>query len=57
VSGGDVLVRIHLARNFSLRHLSIELNGTNVADQFRSDAGGRSATGLLSGLRDGQNLL
>ena len=57
VTGGDVLVRIEVPRSVSLGKARVELNGRNVTSAFRNDAGGRSMTGLVKGLRLGGNVL
>ena len=57
VSGGSVLVRIEVPRRESASHAKVRLNGSNVTSAFHADAGGRSLTGLVQGLRDGKNEL
>src|SRR5258708_33153733 len=57
VSGGDVLVRIDVPRKVSLQSVRGELNGRNISGTFRADAGERTLTGLVSGLRLGKNVL
>src|SRR5258708_4061102 len=57
VSGGDVLVRIDVPRKVSLQSVRVELNGRNISGTFRADAGERTLTGLVSGLRLGKNVL
>jgi len=57
VSGGDVLVRIDVPRKLSLQSVRVELNGRNISGAFRADAGERTLTGLVSGLRLGTNVL
>lgn len=50
VSGGDALVRVR----FSAR-LKVLRNGEDVTAAFKRDPGGRTATGLVTGLRLGEN--
>lgn len=57
VSGGSVLVRIEVPRREKASHTLVKLNGANVTPAFRADAGGRSLTGLVNGLRQGRNEL
>lgn len=57
VSGGDVLVRVRIPRNASLNQVSITLNGQNVTASFSPDTGTHSLTGLVTGLKLGQNRL
>ena len=56
VSGGDALVRVTVNdRKVSLGGVRVELNGRNVTGAFRADAGARTLTGLVNGLRNGEN--
>jgi hypothetical protein len=58
VSGGDALVRITVKKkDVSLGSVRIELNGANITGAFRADAGARTLTGLVTGLRLGENEL
>ena len=58
VSGGDALVRVTVKdRKVSLGSVRIELNGANVTGAFRADAAAGTLTGLVSGLRNGENEL
>jgi hypothetical protein len=58
VSGGDALVRVTVKKkDVSLGSVRVELNGANVTGAFRADAGARTLTGLVSGLRRGENEL
>src|SRR5688572_27937385 len=57
VSGGDVLVRIEVPRKVSLQSVRVELNGRDISGSFRADAAGRTLTGLVTGLRLGENTL
>ncbi|MEV0593584.1 DUF6351 family protein [Nonomuraea cavernae] len=54
VSGGDALVRVRTARGGPVRVLR---NGEDVTPVFRADPGGRSLTGLVTGLRTGDNTI
>ncbi|NRQ35069.1 hypothetical protein HII36_25065 [Nonomuraea sp. NN258] len=54
VSGGDALIRVradHAAR------LTVTRNGEDVTAVFAPDPGGRTRTGLVTGLRDGDNTI
>ncbi len=57
VSGGDGLVRVAVPRNVPLDQVTVELNDSDVTDAFRPDEAGRSLTGLVTGLRLGDNEL
>jgi hypothetical protein len=58
VSGGDALVRVTVKdRKIGMGGVRIELNGRNVTSAFRADAGARTFTGLVSGMREGRNRL
>src|ERR671913_711950 len=58
VSGGDALVRVTVQkRNVSLRNVRIELNGANITSAFVVDSAGNTLTGLVTGMRLGQNRL
>src|SRR2546426_347255 len=58
VSGGDALVRVTVKKkDVSLGSVRIELNGANITGAFRADAGARTLTGLVTGLRNGENEL
>src|SRR5712691_11090184 len=57
VSGGDALVRVTVKKKVSLGSVRIELNGANVTGAFRADAGAGTLTGLVPGLRLGENEL
>src|SRR5262249_14717486 len=58
VSGGDALVRISvLDRKGSLASVRVDLTGRNVTSASRPDAGARTPTGLVTGLRQGANRL
>ena len=58
VSGGDALVRVTVKDGkVSLGSVRIELNGANITGAFRADASARTLTGLVTGLRPGENEL
>src|SRR6266446_3168268 len=58
VTGGDALVRVTVKKkDVSLGSVRIELNGANITAAFRADAGARTLTGLVTGLRLGENEL
>src|SRR5215467_12357478 len=58
VSGGDALVRVTVQdRKVSLGSVRVELNGHNITGAFRTDAAARTLTGLVSGMRLGENEL
>lgn len=57
VSGGDVLVRINVPAGVPLDQSRVMLNDADVTQQFRHDGADHSMTGLMSGLRLGENVL
>src|SRR5437868_8806494 len=57
VSAGDVLVRVSVPREVSFSDVEVRLNGADVTASFQPDAGGDALVGLVTGLRDGENLL
>src|SRR5262245_33978545 len=58
VSGGDALVRVTVKKkDISLGKVRIKLNGHNITGAFRTDAAARTLTGLVSGMRLGENEL
>src|SRR5262245_2257319 len=58
VSGGDALVRITVQDSkVSLGNVHVELNGHSITGAFRTDATARTLTGLVSGMRLGENEL
>jgi Tannase-like family of unknown function (DUF6351) len=58
VSGGDALVRVTVKKkDVSLGSVRIELNGANITGALHADAGARTLTGLVTGLRLGENEL
>jgi hypothetical protein len=57
VSGGDVLVRIHVPEGHSLESLRVLRNGEDVTDLFAPEAGRDGLVGLVDGLELDYNLL
>src|SRR5229473_2217143 len=57
VSGGDVVVRIDAPRTVALSDVEVRLNGTDVTPAFLPDSTGNAIVGLVTGLRDGENML
>jgi hypothetical protein len=55
VSGGDVLIRVHVPATSSLDGPRIMLNGADVTSVFRADARAHVLTGLVTGLKPGPN--
>lgn len=58
VAGGDALVRVGVKKkHVRLSDVRIELNGTDITGAFVADAATRSLTGLVTGMRLGENEL
>jgi hypothetical protein len=58
VAGGDALVRVTVKkRQVGLGDVRIELNNSDVTALFKADPASRSLTGLVTGLRLGDNRL
>jgi hypothetical protein len=58
VSGGDALVRVELPAGMAARDVvKLTLNGAEARAKLKDDVGGRSLTGLVTGLRNGPNTL
>jgi hypothetical protein len=55
VTGGDALVRVTVHKNVPLSGIRIKLNGADVTSSFVAGPG--MLTGLVSGMRVGENLL
>lgn len=53
VSAGDALLRVTLPKRVS--KVTVTVGGRDVSERFREDPGGRTITGLVSGLRMGSN--
>ncbi len=57
VSGGDALVQVTVPQDAATDHAMIRLNGQDVSAMFHSDAAGHALTGLVTGLKVGENYL
>jgi Tannase-like family of unknown function (DUF6351) len=57
ITGGDALIRVTLRKNVALNQMSIKLNGADVTGALIADSGARTLTGLVTGMRLGENLL
>lgn len=57
VTGGDALVRVAVPNHVDLASVLVTLNGADVRGAFRPDAASRTLTGLVQGLRSGDNRL
>ncbi len=57
VSGGDALVRVDVPRTVPLSKVTIRVNGADATAAFHVDAAARAMTGLVSGLKLGDNLV
>jgi hypothetical protein len=57
VSGGDALVLIAVPPDAPLDQATIQLNGQNVSAMFHPDAVAHALTGLVTGLKVGENTL
>jgi hypothetical protein len=57
VSGGDVLVRVSVPRRVLLSDVAVTLNGDDVTGAFLADDASHALIGLVTGLRDGRNVL
>src|SRR6266852_6278705 len=57
VSGGNVLVRVEVARSIALGSVRVDVNGNDVTSVFREVAGSHALMGLVTGLVDGDNVL
>ena len=55
VTGGDALVRVRIGKNVSPSGMRIKLNGADITSSFVAGPG--MLTGLVSGMRVGENLL
>jgi hypothetical protein len=55
VSGGDVLIRVHLPAASSLESPRVMLNGADVTSVFRAGPGAHALIGLVTGLKSGPN--
>jgi hypothetical protein len=57
VTGGDALVRVTVRKNVALNDMRIKLNGADVTSAFVANGVARTLTGLVTGLKVGENLL
>ena len=57
VTGGDVLLQIEPLRGMDPGTMTIERNGTDVSDAFRSKEEGGALLGLVTGLELGENII
>ena len=58
VSGGDALIRVTvLKQNVTLNNVRVDLNGADVTGAFVADPAGHTLTGLVTGMRLGENRL
>ena len=55
VSGGDALVRVTVKKNVRLSDVRVELNRADITGAFVADSAARTLTGLVTGLREGEN--
>lgn len=57
VSGGDVLLEVRVPKQAALDKVVVTRNGVDVTAALRADHAKRTLTGLVTGLRDGKNLI
>lgn len=57
VSAGDALIRIDVPRVVPLANVTVALNGADITAKFRRDDISRTMTGLVDGLKHGENRL
>ena len=57
VSGGDVVVRIDVPVGVALDKVQMSLNGADVTGAFQPAGTGHALVGLVTGLKDGDNVL
>jgi len=55
VTGGDVLLRVEVGTDLDASQVEVTSNGDDVTESFRLVAQGAALTGLVQGLRDGNN--
>src|SRR5205814_2691154 len=55
ITGGDALISIQAPQGEAVDKVAVTLNGKNVTAQLHDDAEARKLTGLLAGLRIGEN--
>ncbi|MBZ5607587.1 MAG: DUF6351 family protein [Acidobacteriia bacterium] len=57
VSGGDVLVRVAAPSDAALKKVRLALNGADVTSAFRPARDQHAVVGLVTGLKQGRNIL
>lgn len=57
VSGGDALIRVNLPDSVSAADVQVDLDGTDVTENFQPVGDGQRLLGLVDGLADGANQL
>lgn len=57
VTGGDALVPVTVPRTVPLQEASVSVNGTDVTATLELDGAARTLTGMVTGLRLGDNTL
>ena len=57
VTGGDALVRVTIPRTVPLHKATVSVNGADVTSSLRLDPAARTLTGMVRGLRVGENTL
>ena len=57
VTGGDALVQVTIPRTVPLHKATVSLNGTDITRTLELDAEARTLTGMVTGLRLGDNTL
>ncbi|HYY60550.1 MAG TPA: DUF6351 family protein, partial [Burkholderiales bacterium] len=57
ISGGDALIRVTVKKNVPASAMRVKLNGADVTSAFVVNATAKTLTGVLSGMRVGENLL
>src|SRR4030095_14477486 len=57
ISGGDSLIQVGVRKNVALNQMRIKLNGTDITAKFLANNATRTLTGLVTGLKLGENLL
>ena len=55
IAGGDTLLRVDVPKNVPMHQVTLTLNGIKVNSAFVADNASRTLTGLLTGLRLGEN--
>src|SRR6185436_15321746 len=57
ISGGDALVRVTVNKNVAASAMRVKLNGADVTSAFVVNGATKTLTGLVTGMRVGENLL